>query len=348
MKHGAALASDQRLIRELDIHGDRIIDFEAIRYIDLGRRLPERRAPLQQLDQNTKASPRPSSISSKLSTVARSPSPLKAKLERSATTKPRSNPIPLSSSPALPATESKFSKHNKQSSPESGIAQAEDGAGANGATEATNFMDHIKSQNPQFARYFEYNQARILEEKPQLQGEKDGVYNAAWLEWSHLDPGSRAQYYIKAEPTNELPESLSTLEAAAMEGDLMNEEQDDTEDAPKTFKLQSLVADASLELLETSVERGVKLLDQLREPLKDNAEHSPDVEQWIESLDKLQKSAVKQKTIIGVSYVVHILFVIASALNAQIDRMMTLGAFNSELRGCLLIKSSVIRSRGYK
>ena len=53
-------------------------------------------------------------------------------------------------------------------------------------------------------------------------------------------------------------------------------------------------------MLEMSVERGVKLLDQLKAPLIDKMENSPDAQQWIEQIDNLIKQAVKTKTIIGV------------------------------------------------
>lgn len=53
-------------------------------------------------------------------------------------------------------------------------------------------------------------------------------------------------------------------------------------------------------MLEASVEQGVKLLDQLKDPLLNKMETSPDAEQWIQQIDNLIKQAVRTKTVIGV------------------------------------------------
>ena len=68
----------------------------------------------------------------------------------------------------------------------------------------------------------------------------------------------------------------------------------------KSFQLQVLLKDAGPGMLETSVEQGVKLLDQLKAPLLNKMENSPDAEQWIQQIDNLIKQAVKTKTVIGV------------------------------------------------
>ena len=68
----------------------------------------------------------------------------------------------------------------------------------------------------------------------------------------------------------------------------------------KSFQLQTLLKDAGPKMLETSVEQGVRLLDQLKVPLLDKMENSPDGEQWIQQIDNLIKQAVKTKTVIGV------------------------------------------------
>lgn len=53
-------------------------------------------------------------------------------------------------------------------------------------------------------------------------------------------------------------------------------------------------------MLEASVEQGVKLLDQLKDPLLNKMGTSPDAEQWIQQIDNLIKQAVRTKTVIGV------------------------------------------------
>ena len=296
LKHGTTLINPQILIRDLDSHGDRVIAFEAVLFKDLGARLPETRAPLQQLDENARLSPRPSPIGAKLPNNARSVSPLKAKLERSTTPKSRIYSLPLSSSPAPPAAKSNPSEDNQPSSREPRAIKAEAATAEDGGMRATDVIEHTKSQKPQFARYLEQNRARLLQEQPKTRDENQ-MYKAAWLEWSRLDPASRAKYYIKAEAPAEAYETPYLAGNDDVDDDEPQEEVDDT---PKQFQLQTLVANAGLELLETSVERGVKLLNQLMEPMKENSEISPDAVQWIEQIEKLQKSAIKTRTIIGV------------------------------------------------
>lgn len=84
------------------------------------------------------------------------------------------------------------------------------------------------------------------------------------------------------------------------------------------FQLQSLLKDATPEQLEASVEQGLKLLDQLKAPMSDEANSGSDAAQWVQQIgilfiyflallnlltfavDNLRKQAVKTKTIIGV------------------------------------------------
>ena len=78
---------------------------------------------------------------------------------------------------------------------------------------------------------------------------------------------------------------------------------DSANEAPeplKNFHLQDLLANADLETLEKSVERGVKYLAELKAPIKDKVGVTADASQWIAQIEKLESSAVKTKTIIGV------------------------------------------------
>ncbi len=88
------------------------------------------------------------------------------------------------------------------------------------------------------------------------------------------------------------------------------------EQNPKTFQLQTLLKDAGPKMLESSVQQGVELLDQLKAPLVAKAANDPDAGQWIQQIgkaflgcclrlliyyaDDLRKQAVKTKTVIGV------------------------------------------------
>ena len=54
----------------------------------------------------------------------------------------------------------------------------------------------------------------------------------------------------------------------------------------KTFQLQTLLKDASPQMLEASVEHGVKLLDQLKATMLEKMQNSVDAEQWIQQIGK--------------------------------------------------------------
>ena len=66
------------------------------------------------------------------------------------------------------------------------------------------------------------------------------------------------------------------------------------------LQLLSLVKDAKPQELESVVEEGIKLLDDLRAPLLAQMAGTPDSDQWIQQIDNLKKQAVKTKTVIGV------------------------------------------------
>lgn len=97
------------------------------------------------------------------------------------------------------------------------------------------------------------------------------------------EPGSNSSRQIPPQ-IDEPPISLAELE----------------EQKPQTFQLQTLLRDASPQMLEASVEQGVELLDQLKAPLLAKVDNNPDAEQWIQQIDSLRKQAVKTRTVIGV------------------------------------------------
>lgn len=101
--------------------------------------------------------------------------------------------------------------------------------------------------------------------------------------------GIKSEQTTEKELRDELPIVEPPLSAAELE-----------EQKQKSFQLQTLLKDAGPNMLETSVEQGVKLLDQLKAPLLDKMPNSPDAEQWIQQINNLIKQAVKTKTIIGV------------------------------------------------
>ena len=72
------------------------------------------------------------------------------------------------------------------------------------------------------------------------------------------------------------------------------------EERPKVFQLQDVVANASLEVLESTVEKATNWLNVLKKPMLDKVQSSPEASQWLQQIERLQAQAVRTKTIIGV------------------------------------------------
>ncbi|MCJ1284331.1 hypothetical protein MMC26_003662 [Xylographa opegraphella] len=138
---------------------------------------------------------------------------------------------------------------------------------------------------------------------PVNERDKAAQEQKAWVSWMMFTPEQRGAYSASVASS-----SQQNLENDAMsEIDFKDqfatkvESTSQTEDQQaKTFQLQNLIADASLDVLEKSVERGVKFLDDLKGPLLEKVESSEDAKQWVQQIDKLRNQAVKTRTVIGV------------------------------------------------
>ena len=133
------------------------------------------------------------------------------------------------------------------------------------------------------------------------------IYDCLRRSWNIVSESERANYEaqatpsdrqsngIKSEPTTDsaLHDTPPAFKPPVSAADFKEQKQ-------KSFQLQTLLRDAGPEMLETSVEQGVKLLDQLKAPLLSKIGNSPDAEQWIQQIDNLINQAVKTKTVIGV------------------------------------------------
>ena len=58
------------------------------------------------------------------------------------------------------------------------------------------------------------------------------------------------------------------------------------EQRTEAFQLQNLLKDAGLQMLESAVEQGVKLLDQIKIPLDTTFGQSSDSQQWTQQIGK--------------------------------------------------------------
>ena len=125
--------------------------------------------------------------------------------------------------------------------------------------------------------------------------------------WNNIPESERANYEAQATPSDRQsngiksePATDSALHDTPPAVRSPVSAADFKEQSQKNFQLQTLLKDAGPEMLETSVEQGVKLLDQLKAPLLSKMANSPDAEQWIQQIDNLIKQAVKTRTVIGV------------------------------------------------
>lgn len=111
---------------------------------------------------------------------------------------------------------------------------------------------------------------------------------------------SQRQTPIKTEVTASDPTPLSQAPAgnSTSERPLAVTITDDY--GQKHFQLSTLFKDVTPQVLESSVEASVKLLEKLKAPLANKMENSPDAAHWIQQIDYLKKLAVKTKTVIGV------------------------------------------------
>ncbi|MCJ1416755.1 hypothetical protein MMC32_003093 [Xylographa parallela] len=126
---------------------------------------------------------------------------------------------------------------------------------------------------------------------------------SAWDSWMLFTPEQREAYSVGAASHSEQVQEDDVMSEIDFKDQFITEAEPNgqiDDQQPKTFQLQNLIADASLDVLESSVERGVKFLDDLKDPLLERVESSPDAAQWVQQIDKLRNQAVKTRTVIGV------------------------------------------------
>ncbi|KAL8769219.1 MAG: hypothetical protein Q9209_004720 [Squamulea sp. 1 TL-2023] len=133
----------------------------------------------------------------------------------------------------------------------------------------------------------------------------DLLQRRLWNNWLVMGESERARYapsqqpaHVKTEETATVPSPAAKLPVASSTPAASVTTTND--DGQKHFQFSALLKDATPQILESSVEASVKLLETLRTPLAGKMENSPDAEHWIQQIDNLKKLAVKTKTVIGV------------------------------------------------
>ncbi|CAF9943183.1 MAG: hypothetical protein ALECFALPRED_010769, partial [Alectoria fallacina] len=323
LKHESRLANLTTTMADLDTYKDKVIVFEAIKASDTGRLVT--RQPLQPANTQLFSPPRgfshksagikPSfdgaSDENQIPSSAMSYGSLHpSKAMHGQALHPSTNILTPSPSSELMSRAPGSNSHTPSSTfrsstlPHSSVSRM---TPHSGATNPLSTSDHAVSSVDMagFDRYFASWQDRIRVSYPDYD---DGqIYDSLRRSWTNVPPFERAIYAaqsgssdhqihgIKHEPTGETkvhntpPMVEPPVSAAELE-----------EQKHKSFQLQTLLKDAGPKMLETSVEQGVKLLDQLKAPLLNKMGNSPDAEQWIQQIDQLIKQAVRTKTVVGV------------------------------------------------
>ena len=135
--------------------------------------------------------------------------------------------------------------------------------------------------------------------------EKDKVTQEhnAWESWMLFTPEQRESYSAAIASRSEQVRGDDVVSEIDFKDQFTTEAEPPSQNddqQTRTFQLQNLIADASLDVLESSVERGVRFLDDLKGPLLEKVESSPDAAQWVQQIDRLRNQAVKTRTVIGV------------------------------------------------
>ena len=111
-------------------------------------------------------------------------------------------------------------------------------------------------------------------------------------EWETTSISLRAKYAAQSIPVlvSKHPEPEPAPSAIASNRQAVEENSDPSADFEnqqrETFQLHTFLKDANPEMLEASVQQGVKVLDRLKAPLVEKLRNSPDAEQWIQQIGK--------------------------------------------------------------
>ena len=292
LKHDTKILDPDTMMQELDTFGDHIIALEAIKTSDIQARMQPSRRPLQPSNHQA--------LRQTTSPASQDSSPGKA-LGRALTqwavdncSKSPSKPAPMSPNLILNRSES-VQNENTAPSPISPYQSSYPDPS----------HEHIEAQQarkaPRSATVSDHSEE--VNEIPKSATTASGTI------------ATPSEYMPAQTSTNrmntDVGEYSSVPEIGGLKPELDFKDQFATNDdsnavthseptETKNFQLQSFVANASLDVLEASVEKGVELLEHLKIPMLEKLQNSPDAAQWVQQIEHLQKQAVKTKTIVGV------------------------------------------------
>ncbi|EAW12440.1 uncharacterized protein ACLA_064110 [Aspergillus clavatus NRRL 1] len=171
-------------------------------------------------------------------------------------------------------------------------------------------MTLFTNQNAGFYQYF-FPRKSVYAVYMDIHG-PDQAFITMKQDWDRLNTASRSIWIEKGRKMrhNQLPPLLSTDPPSVRTPDtppplhgnkphtpLPAADQPEPKVLPQ-LSLQSLFAESTPELLEAAMQQGVKLLEDLKEPLGRVA--IEDASQWLRAIEKVQSQAAQPKTIVGV------------------------------------------------
>ncbi|KAL9612851.1 MAG: hypothetical protein Q9167_002583 [Letrouitia subvulpina] len=155
-----------------------------------------------------------------------------------------------------------------------------------------------KHSTPELKNLFKQETATVQDENNVAHGAGLQTGMSLQPEQRFPDPFSKSRNQLSMFTPDRQPASPNSTTTSKPQSHLSLGDGEQREQSD--FQLQALLKDATPEMLKSSVEEGVKLLDRLKVPMVTKMSDSPDAEQWVQQIENLQRQAVKTKTIIGV------------------------------------------------
>ncbi len=301
LKIGFRIANGEMLMGELDTYNDRVIAFEAVRSSEIPSCLAGRQ-PLQ--PSNHQVAQKAPVVKAEGPTVSGSKAVF-VPMVNNYLTQGRSqdeNAVPVrDSNPHLPpqCEDPKIKAGNqsisrRMQSPRPGVRSP------SGSTQPSSTKIEARSITPgsrNITPASTYDTSRVPQSFSPLEDKTFQKMLKSQREAKRLSSLRDTRVALEAKARDN---SNSPTQPAAPKPESNLEEGRPVEDVPmysaeaespaqQFFQLQSLLKDAPPDMLERGVEQGVKLLENLRKPLLEKLEGSPDAAQWIQQIGKSQR-----------------------------------------------------------
>lgn len=272
LKIGNKVADGAMTMGELDTYNDRVIAFEAVRISELPSRIAVERQPLQpsnhQVPQTTPlANTEDPFLSGSKALLVPS---LSSPLIKEGPQDENAMPVPQygqyqdhNLEPKIPPIQGRMQTPRPDIRFPPGPT----------APSFTNGLVQDRITNPGLGNMATYEASRVPQSLSPSAGHS--AFDSKSQRDIEASENNLAAPKLKHSPPDRLP--IEGFPVYSAEADLLKQQ---------FFQLQVLLKDAPPETLERGVEQGVKLLEDLRAPLLDKVEASPDAAQWIQQIGK--------------------------------------------------------------